>query len=135
MNKIDYYSLFARIALALAFLSAVMDRFGLWTTVIGKQNVAWGNMDSFTSYTSSLMPYMPVQFVPLFAWTATIAEIILGILLLCGLFKKLTYLASGILLLIFGFSMMFFVSIKSPFDYSVFAAAACCFLLYRNTLS
>lgn len=133
MRKIDYYALFARVALAFGFLSAVFDRFGFWTFLIGEQNIAWGNMNSFISYTSTLMPYMPMHLIPLFAWTATIAEIFLGILLLSGLFKKITYLLSGILLLIFGFSMMFFVSVKSPFDYSVFAAAACCFLLFRDT--
>lgn len=42
--KIDYFSLFARIAIAMGFLSAVADRFGLWTPILGSENVVWDNM-------------------------------------------------------------------------------------------
>lgn len=133
VSRVDNYTLFARIALSFAFLSAVADRFGFWTPLLGSDSVAWGNMDSFTTYTGSLIPYVPQKIVPLFAWAATIAEIVLGISLLVGFQKRLTYLASGVLLLIFAFSMMIFVNAKAPFDYSVLTAAACSFLLYRDS--
>lgn len=132
-KKIDYYSLFARVALALGFLSAVADRFGLWTPLLGSENVVWGNMASFTAYTGVLLPWVPNGLLPVFAWAATVAEIVLGVSLLVGFQKRLTALLSGILLLVFAFSMIFFVSIKAPFDYSVFAAAACAFLLYKES--
>lgn len=132
-KKIDYISLFARFALAIGFLSAVADRFGLWTLLLGKENVVWGNMESFTAYTGVLLPWVPLFLLPLFAWTATIAEIVLGVLLLIGFQKRLVALLSGILLLTFALSMLLALSIKAPFDYSVFAAAACAFLLYKES--
>ena len=132
-KKIDYFSLFARCALAFGFLSAVADRFGLWTPILGSGNVVWGNMESFTAYTGVLLPLVPKSLLPVFAWTATAAEIVLGILLIIGVQKRLVALFSGILLLTFAFSMFFSVSIKAPFDYSVFAAAACAFLLYKES--
>lgn len=134
-KKIDYFSLFARVVLALGFLSAVADRFGLWTPLLGPENVVWGNMASFTAYTGVLLLWVPNALLPVFAWAATVAEIALGVLLLIGFRLRLTALLSGILLLTFAFSMLFFVSVKAPFDYSVFAAAACAFLLYKQSPS
>lgn len=58
-KKIDYISWFALIALALGFLSAVADRFGLWTPLVGSENVVWGNMKNFTGYTGVLSPWAP----------------------------------------------------------------------------
>lgn len=132
-KKIDYISLFARIALALSFLSAVADRFGLWTPLLGNENVVWGNMASFITYTGVLVPWAPKLILPLLAWGVTIAEVVLGILLVVGYQKRIVSLLSGLLLLAFAFSMLFFSSLKAPFDYSVFSAAACAFLLYKNS--
>ena len=42
-----------RIALALAFLSAVADRFGLWGKP-GSPGVSWGNMTQFNAYVARL---------------------------------------------------------------------------------
>ena len=69
-KKIDYISLFARLALAIGFLSAVADRLGLWTPLLGSENVVWGNMESFTAYTGVLLPWIPKFLIPLLAWTA-----------------------------------------------------------------
>lgn len=132
-KETDYFSLFARIAIALGFLSAVADRFGLWTPLLGSENVVWGNMANFIAYTGTLIPWAPKLTIPFLAWSATIAEIALGALLLIGYQKRIVALLSGVLLLTFAFSMLFFVSVKAPFDYSVFAAAACAFLLYKNS--
>lgn len=133
--KTDYYSLGARVALALGFLSAVADRFGLWTPLLGSGNVVWGNMENFTAYTGVVLPWVPKVLLPVFAWAATVAEIVLGVSLLVGFRKRLTALLSGILLLTFAFSMVFSLNIKAPFDYSVFAAAACAFLLCKESKS
>ena len=132
-KKIDYFSLFARLALAFGFLSAVADRFGLWTPLLGSGSVVWGNMDSFTAYTGVLLPWLPKFLLPLFAWAATVAEIVLGVLLIIGFQKRWVALFSGILLLTFALSMLTSLNIKAPFDYSVFAAAACAFLLYKES--
>ena len=132
-QKIDYFSLFARIALALSFLSAVADRFGLWTPLLGSENVTWGNMENFIAYTGILVPWTPKALLPLLAWLATIAEVVLGVLLIIGVRKRIVALLSGILLLTFACSMLLFSSFKAPLDYSVFSAAACAFLLYKNS--
>lgn len=131
-KKIDYFSLFARVALAISFLSAVADRFGLWTPLLGSENVAWGNMDNFIAYTGVLIPWVPKLFLPVLAWSATIAEVVFGVLLLIGFQMRIVALLSGILLLTFAFSMLFFLNVKAPLDYSVFTAAACAFLLYKR---
>lgn len=132
-KKIDYFSLFARLALAFSFLSAVADRLGWWTPLLGSENVVWGNMTNFIAYTGVLIPWIPKLLLPFVAWTATLAEILLGVLLLIGFQQRIVALLSGVLLLTFAFSMLFFVSIKAPFDYSVFTAAACALLLYKNS--
>lgn len=133
IKKIDFFALFARYAIAVGFLSAVADRFGLWTPVLGAENVVWGNMQSFIAYTGVLLPWVPNVLLPVFAWAATVAEIVLGVMLILGFQKRLAALLSGILLLMFAFSMLFFVSAKAPMDYSVFAASACAFLLYKQS--
>lgn len=132
VQKIDYYSLFARIAIALSFLSAVADRLGLWTPLLGSGSVTWGNMDSFIAYTGILAPWVPNMMLPLLGWLVTVAEVVLGALLLIGYQKRIVALLSGLLLLSFACSMLIFSSYKAPLDYSVFSAAACCFLLYKN---
>lgn len=131
-KKVDYISLFARIAVAISFLSAVADRFGWWTPLLGSGNVTWGNMENFTAYTGTLVPWTPIVILPLLAWGVTVAEVALGVLLLIGYQKRIVALFSGILLLTFAISMLFFSSVKAPLDYSVFSAAACCFLLYKH---
>lgn len=132
-KDIDFFSLFARMAIAMSFLSAVADRIGLWTPMLGSENVAWGNMENFITYTGVLVPWISKQILPLLAWLVTIAEVILGVLLIIGFQKRIVALLSGILLLTFAFSMLFFSNLKAPFDYSVFTAAACAFLLYKNS--
>lgn len=118
--KTDYFALFARIAIAMSFLSAVADRFGWWTPVLGNENVVWGNMGNFITYTGVLVPWISKQVLPLLAWSVTIAEVVLGVLLIIGYQKRIVALLSGLLLLTFAFSMMFFSSLKAPLDYSVF---------------
>lgn len=116
--------LFLRGALAVGFLSASADRFGLW-----HQNVAWGNWESFVEYTGILVPFLSEQFISVAAIIATACEIIFGIALLIGWKTRLFGILSGILLLIFGISMAFTLGIKTPLDYSVFTASAAGFAL------
>lgn len=49
-TKNQFPQFYLRLALAVTMLSAVADRFGLWS----KENSSWGNMESFKEYTRQL---------------------------------------------------------------------------------
>src|SRR3954462_4964195 len=82
-NWTEIVRLFARFALAVSFLSAVADRFGLWGPY-GAKNVSWGDFAHFVEYTGAVTSLFPSSLTVSFAWAATIAETLLGILLLAG---------------------------------------------------
>jgi uncharacterized membrane protein YphA (DoxX/SURF4 family) len=75
--------LFARFALGASFLSAVADRFGLWGPH-GAKNVSWGDFAHFVEYTGAVMSLFPSSLTVSFAWAATVAETLFGILLIAG---------------------------------------------------
>ena len=116
-------SLYLRLALGGTFLSAVADRFGFWGPP-GGRNVAWGDFALFTQYTAKVNPWAPAGLVPMIAWTATVAEIILGVALLAGLYTRGAALASGVLLTSFALGMTIGTGFKTALDASVFSAAA-----------
>ncbi len=116
---------FLRLAIAIGFLSAVADRFGIWNSKIA----VWGNWHSFLSYTQKLSPWFPTVLTPALGYIATAAEIIFAFCLLLGLKTELFAKLSGILLLIFALSMTFSTGIKSALDASVFSASAAAFAL------
>jgi len=116
--------LFLRFSIAIGFLSAVADRFGLW-----HHNVAWGNWENFLKYTATLTPWLPSSLVPLAGIVATAAEIIFALALIVGFRTGLFARLSGVLLLIFASSMALCLGIKPPLDYSVFVASAAAFAL------
>jgi len=128
VNGTEMVRLFARFALGAAFLSAVADRFGLWGAY-GAKNVSWGNFAHFVEYTGAVMSIFPSSLTVPFAWAATVAETLFGILLITGFKTRLTSALSGLLLLSFAMGMVTGLGIKKPFDYSVFSAAAAAFLL------
>lgn len=117
-----------RIALALSFLSAVADRFGLWGPS-GSPNVAWGTFDSFIEYTGLLLFFLPAATMPFFCWVATIAEVVLAIGLLSGFYVRWFALASALLLLAFALSMTIALGPEPALSYSVWTASASAFLL------
>ena len=127
-NGAEVVSLFARFALGISFLSAVGDRFGLWGPY-GAKNVSWGDFAHFVEYTGAVMSLSPCSWTVSFAWAATIAETLLGILLIVGFKIRIVSVLSGFLLLSFAMAMATGLGIKTPFDYSVFSAAAAAFLL------
>lgn len=118
-------SLFLRVSIATGFLSAVADRFGMWSPEFS----AWGDWPHFVSYTQSLMPWAPASWIPAMAILATVAEILFALCLIFGFKTRLFATLSGLLLLIFALSMAFFTGIKRPLDASVFAASAAAFSL------
>jgi thiosulfate dehydrogenase (quinone) large subunit len=120
--------IFLRLALGVAFLSAVGDRFGLWGPP-GTRNVAWGNFARFTQYTALLNPWAPSALVPVLAWAATAAELVFGLALLVGLYTQEVALGSGMLLLLFAFGMTIGTGVQSALNASVPSAAAAAFAL------
>lgn len=117
--------LFLRFAISLSFLSAVADRFGIWSIEVS----AWGNWDSFVASTKTINPWFPDSLIPVVAIVATAVEIVFAMCLLVGFKTELFAKLSGFLLLIFALSMTFSTGIKGAFDYSVFTAAAGAFAL------
>jgi putative oxidoreductase len=117
-------AIYARLALGAAFLSGIADRFGLY----GK-NVGYGNFEHFVRYTAQVNSFMPAFTIRFLAWAATVAELLLGLALVFGLWIRWTSVASAVLLALFGTAMAISFGFKSPLDYSVFSASAAGLLL------
>jgi putative oxidoreductase len=122
--------LYLRIALGVAFLSGIADRFGLYRG----RNVGYGNFDGFMRYTAKVNSFMPAFTIPFLAWAATCAEFSLGLALILGIWPRWVALGSALLLALFGIAMAISFGIKSPLDYSVFSASAGALMLafYRT---
>jgi len=123
--KAKYIKLFLRLSIAIGFLSAVADRFGLYT----KEISTWGNWQSFADYTQQMNPWFPETIIPVLAIFATVLEIVFALNLLIGFKTETTAKLSGLLLLIFGVSMTLAFGIKPSLDYSVFGVSAAAFAL------
>jgi uncharacterized membrane protein YphA (DoxX/SURF4 family) len=121
---------YARIALGAAFLSAVAGRFGLWHGVFDLEY-----FEKFLQYAAEVNSFMPSAVIPLIAWTATVAETTLGVLLILGLWSRWVSLGSAILLAMFGTAMAISFGLKSPMDYSVFSASSAAGLLALRAFS
>lgn len=119
---------FLRLALAAGFFSAVADRFGLWGSP-GTPGVAWGKWRPFVDYVATLNWFLPEPLIPALAWFATLAEVLLAVVLIVGWRLRMSALASGLLLLSFAVTMTIAGGVKGPLDYSVFVAAGGAFLL------
>src|SRR5207245_11420744 len=104
-NGTDIVRLFALFALVASFLSAVADRFGLWGPH-GAKNVSWGDFAHFVEYTDAVMSLFPSSLTVSFAWAATVAETLLGILLIAGFKIRMASALSGLLLLSFAGCMV-----------------------------
>lgn len=122
-----FLKVFLRLAVAAGFLSAVADRFGLWSPDVS----AWGNWDSFVAYTAAINPWLPESIVNFTAYLSTIAEGVLAIMLLIGFKTKWAGIISGILLLSFALAMSLSspLGVKRAFDASVFAASGAAFAI------
>lgn len=120
--------LFARLALAAVFLSAVADRFGLWGAP-GGSSVAWGTFAQFLEYTAKLNPFLPATVIPALGWAVTIAEIVAATMLLAGMWLSRAATLAAVLLIGFSIGMTIGTGVKSALDASVPAAAAAAVLL------
>lgn len=117
-------ALYARLALASAFLSAVAARCGLWDDRPRP-------FAQFVSYTGDVLSFLPRAAIPFCAAGSTVAESVLGVLLLVGFRLRCTARASAVLLAAFAASMALSFGPKSPLDNSVFCASAAALLLSR----
>lgn len=123
------FSIFAlRLALGIGLLSAVSDRFGFWGS-FGNEGVAWGNWDNFVNYTSVLCFGVSKAYANILGTIATIAEVVIGVLLIIGYKLNSVAKLSGLLLLTFGLMMSINTNVKYALDYSVFVGCFASFLL------
>ena len=122
----NFAGLYARLALGAAFLSAVASRFGLWDDRPQP-------FQGFIGYTGEVLSFVPSAAIPFCAVAATVAETTLGLLLLAGVARRRTALASAELLGTFAVCMAISFGVKSPLDYSVFSASEGALLLARHT--
>jgi putative oxidoreductase len=130
-NMKNTVTLLLRLALGIAFISAVADRLGYWGKP-GDAGVAWGNWDNFVAYTATLNFGAPKPLANLLGIIGTTAEVILGLLLIIGYKLKYTATLSGVLLLIFALLMCINTHVKGALDYSVFTASFAAFLLAQQ---
>jgi uncharacterized membrane protein YphA (DoxX/SURF4 family) len=121
-------TIFARLALASGFLSALADRFGLWGEP-GTGQVGWGSFQRFTQYVQTLAPYLPDELLIVVAWAVTVVETLLAGSLLLGMKTRWAALGSAITLMVFALSMFVFDGFETPLSASVFTAAAAALLL------
>jgi len=127
-RDLQYAVIFLRIALGVGYLSAVADRFGLWGS-FGTASVAWGNFHNFVAYVGKLNPWCPAALVPALSWIATVAETVIGVALIFGLFRRIVSLLSGLMALSFAVAMTAVLGVHAPLNYSVFVVAAASFVL------
>ncbi|WP_343661444.1 DoxX family protein [Chryseobacterium sp.] len=124
-TKNQFPQIYLRLALAITMLSAVADRFGLWS----KENSSWGNMESFKQYTRQLTFFLPESLSTFSAYAATFLEILFPLMLILGYKIKMAAYGSCILLLVFAISMTIASGPKAPLNYSVWVGSAAALLL------
>ncbi|MEO7214467.1 DoxX family protein [Mucilaginibacter sp.] len=121
-------SVFLRIAIAASYLWASADRLGI-IGAHGQPHVGWGDWQYFLVYSKQVMSFLPDALVAPLAVIATASEVIIGLLLIMGLFTRVAAVASGLLSLSFALSMAISFGIDAPLNYSVFTLSAASLLL------
>lgn len=125
---LDLLSLGSRVALGASFVLSVFDRLGLYGKP-GDRGVSWGTFDSFLAYTAEVNSFVPSGMVPILGTVATAFELVFGITLILGLALRWAAFGTAGMLLVYGSAMAISFGIKSPLDYSVFAAMCCALFL------
>jgi putative oxidoreductase len=120
--------IYARIALAAAFLSSNADRFGFWGSP-GTNGVTWGNWKSFVATVAYMNPFLPRGAAPFLSVVVTCLELGLAVLLLLGAWRRQVAMATSVLLFLFATSLAIFVGVKTSLGYSVYSASAAALLL------
>jgi len=120
--------LFLRFSLGIGFLLPVLDRTGYFG-IPGAPNVIWGDWTSFAGYTQQLMPYLSLGIASYFGFAATVLEIVFALMLIAGYKTRYAAMGSFALTLIFALSMMLFIHVRAPFNFSVFTLSFSSLLL------
>jgi uncharacterized membrane protein YphA (DoxX/SURF4 family) len=128
----DYPALLLRLALGITFLSAIADRFG-WLGPPGTPNVSWGTFGHFVAYVGVLNWYLPKAVIPALAVVETAIETLCALLLVAGLWLRVTATASAVLLLSFALTLTFSSGYEAALSYSVWTAAAAALYLATKT--
>ncbi|KRR24199.1 hypothetical protein [Bradyrhizobium retamae] len=123
---LDLLSLGSRAALGVSFLLSVTDRLGFYGNP-GERGVSWGTL--FLDYAAKVNAFAPAWMMPFLGTAATVLELLFGVTLVLGLALRWAAFGSAGLLFLFGSAMAISFGIKSPFDYSVFAAMCCALFL------
>ena len=119
---------FLRLALSVAFLVSIGDRFGLLGQY-GARNVSWGDWSHFVQYVAVLNPFLPKSLFPALAALETAIEFALGVALLLGIYQRAIAFTSAALLTSFALTMSFALGPVAPLSYGVFTAVGAAFLL------
>jgi len=127
-NSFKVPQLLLRLALGIGFLTTVSDRLGLLGP-FGTKNIEWGKWGSFIDYTATLMPFLSRSAVNIMGSIATLAEVIIGIMLVIGFRTRIAAIASCVLTLIFALAMTTFLGIKAPINFGVFPICTASLLL------
>jgi putative oxidoreductase len=120
-GRVRWIASILRLPLAIAFLEAVSDRFGLLGGP-GSPGVAWGDFSHFIQYTAQVNSFMPRFTAPTLAVVATICEITFGVTMLFGIRVPAAALGSSGLLFLFATAMT--ISGLPQFAYGVYVMAA-----------
>lgn len=120
-GRVRWIASVLRILIALAFLQAVADRFGLLGPP-GTPGVAWGTFARFIHYTGIVNSFLPKALIPALAVLATICETVFGLTMLLGI--RIRWAAAGSAALLFLFATAMTISRLSQFSYGVYMMCA-----------
>ncbi|UOE48828.1 DoxX family protein [Mucilaginibacter sp. SMC90] len=132
MKQKDYAQILLRLSIGIGFLSAVLDRIG-WLGGPGSHNINWGNWQNFLNYTHVLIPWASQGLTSFLGLIATIAEALIGALLVLGYQTRASAAGAFLLTLTFICCMIFSVGMKAVFNYSVPSVCAGALLLSAFT--
>lgn len=119
---------FLRVALSTSFLTSLGDRYGVFGKY-GTPGVTWGSWEGFLFFAGKLTFWLPGLLRPAAAYTSTLLEIILSILLLIPFGTRLVASVAGALLTVYAVSLAFAYGFLASSSYSVWTAAGGAFLL------
>lgn len=125
---LDFLSLGSRLALGASFVLSVSDRLGFYGKP-GEKGVSWGTFESFLAYTAEVNSFAPASMVLFLGTVASAVELLLGVALILGFALRWAAFGTAAMLLVYGSAMAISFGIKSPLDYSVFAAMCCALFL------
>ena len=120
---------FAKVSLAISYLSAVFDRFGFWGHA-GETGVSWGSMTQFFKHVSILCPWAPENMIPIIGWVVTVLEAVIALSYIINANNKFINIANIFILILFIISMSLFQSIKMMINFNVIVCFSTALLIY-----